>query len=85
MKNKFNSNLVYILIPLSILFMAVSFLFKSQQVNIIELSVAFILIYLVVSLIHHYFDKTLTLEITLEYILIASLSLVILTSYFAVQ
>ena len=38
----------------------------------------FIYIYIGFSLLHHKEDKTLTLEVTLEYILIATLTLVLL-------
>lgn len=35
------------------------------------------LVYVIIALVHHHRDKSLTLEITIEYVLIAALALVI--------
>lgn len=38
------------------------------------------LVYLSLALVHHYFDKTLKVEIVIEYVLIAALALIIFQS-----
>jgi uncharacterized membrane protein len=68
----------HLFIPLSLVLLAVIFLFKGN--SRVQFAVAFlgVIFYLVTALIHHHFDKSLTVEVTLEYILIAALVLIIL-------
>lgn len=71
-------NLAYLLVPLGLAFVILSFV--SPQLKQVEAGLALTFIYLYVgfSLLHHKADKSLTLEVTLEYILIATLALVLL-------
>lgn len=73
-----DKNFIYILLPLGLSFVALSFVLP--QYKLIQASLAFIFLYLYIglSLLHHKEDKSLTLEVTLEYILIATLTLVLL-------
>ncbi len=75
---KIDKNLVYTLLPLGIAFVILSFV--SPQLKQVEagLAITFIYLYIGFSLLHHKADKSLTLEVTLEYILIATLTLVLL-------
>ena len=66
-----------IFLAISLVLIAVSFFFRYwsfYQYAVIFLAV---FIYLVTSIIHHYFDKSLTLEVGLEYILIAMLTFLV--------
>lgn len=69
--------LVFILTIFALL--VVVFRFSKQSVFLLLLLAA--CIYFVIAIIHHIRDKTLKLEILLEYILIAVLSLIILQSF----
>lgn len=66
----------------SILFLPVIlvalFLFRFSPDMQSQVLILFILIYLLFAILHHFRDKTLTLEIFLEYILIAALAAVVL-------
>lgn len=62
---------------ISLVLIGASFFFKDwaiYQYQIIFLAVA---VYLISSIIHHYFDKSLTVEVGLEYVLIALLSFLV--------
>ena len=76
--SKIDKNLVYTLLPLGVAFVILSFV--TPQLKQIEagLAITFIYLYIGFSLLHHKADKSLTLEVTLEYILIATLTLVLL-------
>lgn len=66
-----------IFLIISLILIGASFFFKDwsfYQYVVIFLAV---FIYLVTSIIHHYFDKSLTLEVGLEYVLIALLSFLV--------
>lgn len=47
---------------------------------ILQLSLGCVIVYLLYALIHHLKDKTLTLEVIIEYILIACLVVVLLSN-----
>lgn len=73
-------NLLILMLPLVLGMGVLSFIFRqntSFQFLIILLA---LVSYIIFSLMHHYFDKTLTFEVVIEYILIAGLVLIILTS-----
>lgn len=66
-----------IFLAISLILIGASFFFKDwnfYQYGIIFFAVS---VYLISSIIHHYFDKSLTLEVGLEYILIALLSFLV--------
>lgn len=66
---------VFLIVSLVLIFLSFFFTERSYyQYEIIFIAVA---VYLISSIIHHYFDKTLTLEVGLEYILIALLSVLV--------
>lgn len=70
--------LSHIFLAVSLVLIVASFFFKSLgqfQYLIIFLAVA---IYLSSSVIHHYLDKSLTLEVGLEYILIGALAILLI-------
>lgn len=71
-------DLLHIFLPLGIIFLSLTFLFNKDSNVLIQAVVTMTLIYLGFSFMHHNVDKTLTLEVALEYILIACLVLVIL-------
>ncbi|MBI2596177.1 hypothetical protein HYW46_05600 [Candidatus Daviesbacteria bacterium] len=75
---KIKMNIFYLLLPLSIILIVASFIFR-QHANIqLELAILAIFIYISFALIHHFFDKSLSLEIIIDYILISILATVIL-------
>lgn len=66
-----------IFLAISLVLIGISFFFRYwsfYQYVVIFLAV---FIYLVTSIIHHYFDKSLILEVGLEYILIALLTFLV--------
>ncbi len=75
----------YLKMPILVLLAVLSavLIFKLPNLIINQLSVLVVLIlgYLVWALLHHLHDKSLTLEVILEYILTAALVLVILLGY----
>lgn len=71
-------NLTHSLIPWSGVAVILLILLRGRsnlQFLVVMISVV---IYLFISLIHHHFDKSLTFEVLVEYILIAVLTLIIL-------
>ena len=48
------------------------------KINIVALTS---IIYLSMALVHHYKDKTLTLEVIIEYVLIALLAIVVVSGF----
>jgi hypothetical protein len=73
-------NLTHFLIPLSIIFIVLSFIFKKQSLILFEMLVLFALIYVVSILVHHHFDKSLTKEVAAEYILLALLVIIMVAN-----
>lgn len=80
MSKKRKATLIHLMLPLILGLAALSFIFR-QNVDFQKYIIGGALfLYIIFSLIHHYFDKTLTLEVVIEYILIAGLVLIILAS-----
>lgn len=71
-------NLVWVMVFSTPLFLAALFIFRYTPTTQFEIFSLAATTYLIVALIHHYRDKTLTLEIIIEYFLIAALALLIL-------
>ena len=68
----------HLFIPLVLGLLALIFLFRGNSLVQFELVVIGVMFYLVTALVHHHLDKSLTVEATLEYILIAVLVLIVL-------
>lgn len=62
----------------SISLIIASFFYKNRNLFQYEIIFITVLLYLVSSITHHYFDKSLTFEILLEYILIGALAFLII-------
>ncbi len=77
MIKKIKINAFFLLIPLSLGIIILSFIFRSKTTIQLELIFSVTVIYMSLALIYHYFDKSLTLETIIEYILIAVLVIVI--------
>ncbi len=75
----FKLELIHLLPLIAIVLIVLSFIIPSQTAIQIQLSITFVLLYLTFSIIHHFLDKSLTLEVILDYILIAALVLIILS------
>lgn len=56
-----------------VIFIALSFLSKGDSLTQIKIAGVLIVFYLILQIFHHYFDKSLTKEVLVEYILIAIL------------
>ncbi len=65
-------------LPLAIIFLGLLYLFRSNSLYQVELIIASSIAYITIALLHHHLDKSLTLEIIIEYILIAILVVIIL-------
>jgi len=74
--------LIHLLLPFLIGFAALSFIFRQNSNFQLIIILGALLFYIVFSLIHHYLDKTLTLETIIEYILIAALVVIIVAGGF---
>ncbi|MBI3485339.1 hypothetical protein HY025_00170 [Candidatus Daviesbacteria bacterium] len=77
-KKIIKKSLVYFYFVLSILLLSLVVLLQNSphlQIDIVMLSA---IIYITIAMLHHYFDKSLTLEVIIEYILMAALVIIIL-------
>ncbi len=74
---KHSFNFVYL--SLALIFLAVMFYFKDDSKIQIQIVVASAIVYVATALCTHHFDKSLTFEIIVEYILLALLVLVLLS------
>lgn len=75
---RLDHSLVHLLLPLGLIFVILTFLVPQSKQIQAGLAMTFIYLYIGFSLLHHKADKSLTLEIALEYLLIATLTLVLL-------
>ncbi len=75
-------SIIFILVPILLGLAALSFLFKQNTFSQLQIVVIGMILYLIFSMVHHYFDKTLTFETVVEYILIAGLVFVIMAGNF---
>jgi hypothetical protein len=68
----------HLLLALSLIGIAVNFLFPYSDFIHFSVVMIFVIFYVIFSILHHYLDKTLTAEIMIEYILLATLAIVII-------
>jgi small-conductance mechanosensitive channel len=73
-----DKHLYRLLLPLGVAFIVLSLTLPKFRLVQAGLAISFIYIYIGFSLLHHKEDKSLTLEVTLEYILLATLTLVLI-------
>lgn len=66
-----------IFLSISLGLIAASFFFKGWSVYQYQIIFLAVTLYLITSIAHHYFDKSLTLEVGLEYILIGLLAFLV--------
>lgn len=73
-KNHITQNTInLIFLPICLTLIVLSFTHSDQSAFQQKLAFTATVLFVLVSVIHHYFDKSLTFEIIFEYILIASL------------
>ena len=70
-------DLTHLLVVFCFGLILLSFLFPRTNNLQLEISLLAVLIYISFTLVHHYLDKTLTFETTIEYILFATLALIL--------
>lgn len=70
----------HIFVPAAVLFIALIFLARGDGAVQFQIGLAAVFLYLAISFLHHYLTKSLTLEVGIEYILIASLAIILLRS-----
>ena len=68
----------YLYLPLALVFLVSLYFFRANAIYQVEVIIGAAITYITVALLHHHFDKSLTLEIIIEYILIAILVVIIL-------
>lgn len=68
----------HLYLPVSLVIIGLSFLLRGDPQIQLNLLIMAVFLYLSFSFIHHFLDKSLTLEVIIEYILIAWLSIVLL-------
>lgn len=73
-------NLIWVFVLTVPVFFAGIFIFGATSELQFEILYIAVLFYISVALIHHYLDKTLKLEVVIEYLMVATLALVILKS-----
>ena len=79
MKKFFKYNLLsYIFLFISIILIIASFFFKNSNTFQYEIIFITVILYLFSSIVHHHFDKSLTFEVGLEYILIGALAILVI-------
>lgn len=66
-------------LPVGLLAMVLMWQFQARSELQLQVLIIVGLIYIIGAFIHHHFDKTLTLEVIIEYILIAILALSIVS------
>lgn len=67
-----------IFLVISLVLIGLSFFFKGWSVYQYQIIFVAVFLYLTTSVVHHYFDKSLTFEIGLEYILIGALAILVI-------
>lgn len=77
MRKRRKLNVHHLLLTICFGLILASFLLPHTGNLQMEISVLAIILYVTFSLVHHYFDKTLTMETTIEYILVATLALIV--------
>lgn len=75
-------NILHLLLPISLILIGVSFISPHYFVIQLQLAMLAVILYVAFSFIHHYFDKTLTVEVSLEYVLLATLALIMIAGAF---
>lgn len=74
----------YGFLPLSLLLVLIVFLLPSRSLFQVEVVILAVMSYVSLSLFYHHLDKSLTFEVALEYILIATLvTIIIVDTYFS--
>ena len=71
-------DITHVFVAIAAVVAGLSIIFRTQSVLQLQLIFILGLAYVSISLIHHHFDRSLTIETTLEYILLASLILVVI-------
>lgn len=67
----------HLFLPIALVILVLVILFHGQKIIQFELLIIAAMFYISTAFLHHYFDKSLTIETALEYILIAALTLII--------
>lgn len=76
-KIKFKEMLVYIFFPISLALVFLIFYYKYNPLVQYNLMILTIFTYLGLSLLYHKLDKSLTLQVLFEYILLGSLTIIV--------
>lgn len=79
-KNLLKIKVIHVYFPLALGFLGLMYWFRGDALMQVEIVVAGAVAYIAVALLHHHLDKSLTVEIIIEYILIAALVLVLLNT-----
>lgn len=72
-------NILHLLLPVSLILIGASFILPHYFVIQLQVAMVAVILYVALGFIHHYVDKTLTLEVSLEYVLLATLALIMVT------
>lgn len=78
LKRPIKIHLDQLFLPVGIVLIGLIFVFRHQNQIQFELVVLATILYLATALLHHHFDKSLTIEVVLEYILIALFALIVI-------
>lgn len=73
-------DLTHFFLPFAIIGIILIFILRGNGLLQFQIATMLAISYITVALIHHYFDKSLTLEVVIEYILIALFSIILLQS-----
>lgn len=79
---KIRLDILHLLLPVSLVLIILSFVSPHYSVVQLQLAMVAVILYVVLSFTYHYFDKTLSLEASLEYVLLATLALIMMAGAF---
>jgi hypothetical protein len=74
-------NSSYLFLPIALLFVGLILYFQNYPKLQLQLVVLAAISYIVVALVHHYHEKSLTIEVIIEYALIAALAIILLSGF----
>lgn len=78
MKKFLQLQINHLFLPISILLTLLAIFLHGQKVLQFEIVMIAVAFYVGIGLLHHHYDKSLTLETALEYILIGGLAIIVL-------
>ena len=77
MRKILSLSLIHFFQPIAFLAIIAAFFLQGEPKLLMQIVTTLAIIYVTIALIHHYFDKSLSLEVGLEYVLISLLAVLV--------